>query len=220
MVVGTEGDTKTWHLPKELLVNASPFFSAALNGSFAEATSRTVSLPEENTDAFALFIRWLYVGEICGNMVGSEDQATGDETLETGSDPSIDSTSYARTKIYLKAYILGDKLGCLIFLDLAMLELIKDHKSDVLRAETMRVVFEQSAPGSKLRQFAIDQFRFELVRGRLWEGAAAFVAAAKIAEDFALDFLKVCVEAAGGDAIDPQTHKGRYMEVLQVTEED
>ncbi len=35
-----------------------------------------------------------------------------------------------------------------------------------------------------------------------------------------LEFLKACVEACGDDAVYPQGHNRRYMEVLTVTEEE
>lgn len=223
MVVGTEGHTKTWHLPKELLVNSSPFFAAALNGSFAEATSKVVNLPEDNTDAFALFIRWLYIGEISGNLFRLGTQTSADEILGTYNS-TYNSTSNgnplrASTQVYLQAYNLGDKLGCLVFRDIAMLELIECHQIEVIQAQTMRIVFQKSTPGSKLREFAIDQFRSDLQHRLLREDAAAFVSVAKIAEDFGLDFLKACMEA-DGDAINPNEHRRRYIEVLTVTEED
>ena len=111
MVVGTEDVSKTWHLPKELLVKASPFFAAALNGSFAEATSRVVNLPEDDTDAFALFVRWLYVGEIRGKLFRSEDESSGDELLGPRSATSDYDAISASTQVYVQAVILRDKLG-------------------------------------------------------------------------------------------------------------
>lgn len=201
MVVGTNF-VKTWHLPKELLVKASPFFAAALNGSFAEATSRVVNLPEDNTDAFALFVRWLYVGEIRGDLFRFED----------------DSAISASMQVYLQASILGDKLGSPGFHDLAMLELIECHGSRSISVETVRVAYEHSAPGSKLRQYSIDKLRLDIRYNRLSDMAASYVSVAKIAEDLGQDFLKACMEAGSSKAIDPREHRKRYMEVLTVTD--
>lgn len=199
MVVGTKDVAKRWDLPRELLINASPFFAAALKGSFAEATPNEITLPEGSTDAFTLFIQWLYIGEI--------------------SDTDDDNGLWISKLAYLQAYILGDKLRCLEFSDTVMLELIKYHISMTITSETMRVVFENSASGSKLRRFAIDQFRYHLQKGYIEEGTAAFASAAKVAEDFGLAFLEACVEAGSCDAINPEMCKDRYMEVLMVTEE-
>ena len=114
MTVGTAASTKKWHLPKELLTNSSPFFAAALDGSFAEATSKVVHLPKDSTDAFALFIRWLYVGEIAATECSASH------------DHDHDHLCIAATfQTLVQAWMLGDKLGCPIFKDLAMLDLIK-----------------------------------------------------------------------------------------------
>jgi hypothetical protein len=45
-----------------LLCNTSPFFRSALKGSFAEASKRSIELPEDDADSFDLFVRWLYGG--------------------------------------------------------------------------------------------------------------------------------------------------------------
>ncbi|KAK4497153.1 hypothetical protein PRZ48_011603 [Zasmidium cellare] len=49
---------------KELLTAASPFFAAALNGTFAEGLDQTVRLPEEKPESFEWFIQWLYTGTL------------------------------------------------------------------------------------------------------------------------------------------------------------
>ena len=215
MVVGPSGNTKTWHLPKNLLVNASPFFAAALNGSFAEATSKVITLPEDNTDAFTLFIRWLFVGNISGELFNHKDKLTGDEILGT-CDAGINSPLFSTTiiSVYLQACILGDKLGCPEFQDLAMLEVIDNHEHTCLPPETIRVIYEQSGPDSKLRRFAIDMFRYELQGHVLPERTATFVSTSKIAKEFGLDFLNACLDEDDGEAIKPQDYKGLYLEGL------
>lgn len=47
-------------IPKELLTTVSPFFNAALTGTFAEGLSQTVKLPEDRADVFDYFLYWLY----------------------------------------------------------------------------------------------------------------------------------------------------------------
>ena len=219
MVVGPTGNTRTSHLPKKLLVNASPFFAAALNESFAEATSEVINLPEDNTDAFALFIRWLFVGKISGELFNYKDELDGDEILRTydaGIDRLLDATI---TLVYLQACILGDKLGCPVFQDLAMLELIDRHGEDLVGTDIIHVIYEQSGSGSKLRRFAIDMFRWDLQNGYLPKDTATFVLAVRIAEDFAVDLLKKCVEEECSKAILPANQRGQYMEVLTNVDE-
>ena len=49
---------------KELLTSASPFFAAALNGTFAEGLDQEVRLPEEKPEIFEWFLQWLYTGTL------------------------------------------------------------------------------------------------------------------------------------------------------------
>ena len=209
MTVGTGAASKTWHLPKELLVKTSAFFDTALNGGFAEATSKTITLPEESPDAFALFVQWLYVGEFisCTSVWSESEETMLNENLVI-------------TEGFLQACSLGDKLDCPVFLDLAVLELIKRHSIEGMRVETILFVYEHFGPWSKLRLFAIDQFRQDLQQKSLEDDAASFVSAARSAEDFGLDFLKASLEVDGADVINPQENTKRYMEVLTGTDED
>ncbi|KAI9721379.1 MAG: hypothetical protein M1828_005128 [Chrysothrix sp. TS-e1954] len=47
-------------VPRELLTAVSPFFQAALNGTFAEGLSQELRLPEDRPDVFDYFLYWLY----------------------------------------------------------------------------------------------------------------------------------------------------------------
>ena len=205
MVVGTGCGTRIWHLPRKLLVNASPFFAAALNGSFSEATSRKITLPETGPEIFALFVRWLHVGEIGRISFAPEDDW-------------VDRLN-ASTKAFVQACILGDKLGCSIFRDLAMLELIEHQSKEVMREEEIRYVFDHSTQSSKLRQFTIDQLRYVLQEGILSEYACLHYSGASFAEDFGPIFLEASLKANGA-AIDPQMQKERYLEVLTGDDDD
>lgn len=55
------GSRKTiWRLHENLLSSTSEFFRAAFNGGFMEASSDVLDLPEDDPQAFELFVRWLY----------------------------------------------------------------------------------------------------------------------------------------------------------------
>jgi hypothetical protein len=49
-----------WNLHENLLCNASQFIRSALKGRFKEALDKSIELPEDDTAAFDLFVRWLY----------------------------------------------------------------------------------------------------------------------------------------------------------------
>ena len=63
VVVGDDSDKSRpqvkYSVHKELLTAASPFFAAALNGTFAEGMDQVVRLPEEKPDIFEWFLQWL-----------------------------------------------------------------------------------------------------------------------------------------------------------------
>ncbi|KAF2494062.1 hypothetical protein BU16DRAFT_528221 [Lophium mytilinum] len=48
----------------ELLCANSAFFDNALNGRFVEASTRMIPLPDDDPDAFAEFLAWLYTGRV------------------------------------------------------------------------------------------------------------------------------------------------------------
>lgn len=54
----------TYKIHRDLLTSASPFFAAALNGTFAEGLDQTVRLPADKPEIFEWFIWWLYTGSL------------------------------------------------------------------------------------------------------------------------------------------------------------
>ena len=49
------------HVPSEVL-NKLPFFVAALNNNFLEASTRVINMPEDNPEIIAKLMQFLYVG--------------------------------------------------------------------------------------------------------------------------------------------------------------
>ncbi|KAL1591647.1 hypothetical protein SLS60_011645 [Paraconiothyrium brasiliense] len=58
VVVGTEEATFVVH--EALLTHYSEFFRAALQGGFQEAKTKTVTLKDDSSSTFELFVHWLY----------------------------------------------------------------------------------------------------------------------------------------------------------------
>ena len=132
-------------MPRKLLIYHSPFFASALNGSFIES-SGVIELPEDDPDIFEFFVQWLYVGkEILSNT---------QVNIQEGY-PSI----------CVKAWALGDKLGCLAFRDFFMIRLIDIHRDTTICTSTIRLVYMCSPVGSNLRKWAIHQFLLDSTAG-------------------------------------------------------
>ena len=119
-----------------MLKSKSTFFTAALEGGFAEGLSKSVTLPEEDPDLFENYVEWLYVGF--------------NESAEWDVDMLIDQWS------------VGDRLGCPLMQDDVMCKLIKYYEDAVINLDTLQKIYEVSAAGSKIRQFVIDQCLYDI----------------------------------------------------------
>lgn len=186
--VGAGQRTQKWHLPKNLLTNVSPFFAAALTGSFAEAFSNSITLPEDDPGAFEVFIHWLYVG-----IYDSDDVVVWAPKSSTN------------------AWVLGDKLGCPVFQDLAMDRLIDHHKNVKILAETLRLAYPKSTPGSKLRQYALDQFRWDMKWKCPLENVEEQISIIQGIEDIGLDFVRSHMTITPTAFKDPSERKNCYL---------
>ena len=205
MTVGSQDAATTWHLPKALLTRQSPFFAAALNGSFAEAKLNSIAMPDDDPDVFRLWVQWLYVGRITCQILRVEDI----------------------NNVLVKAWILGDKLDCHIFQDIVMMELLACHSPKVERplieTSTLRAAYEGSAPGSKLRKWALNFFLFEIGKDRdgtfpALQRNILWVSETKGIEDFSQDYMEASVEfLLQGKPDNPYTKGQQYMEVLSFT---
>ena len=203
MVVDTGIQAKTWHLPEKLLIKASPFFAAALNGSFAEATSRSVNLPEDDIDAFGFFVQWLYVGEI-----------TADSCIHTGADDDDDYHPSDTLQTFVQAWILGDKLKCPNFKDHAMLSVIRTASRVEIAPDDVRTAFEKSVSGSKLRKFLLDLVRYDARDNALKDDAVGWMFLARDCVDFGDDLMRTISENGDQRMKPPSKQKALYLEVL------
>lgn len=80
VVVGPKESKFVLH--SHLLTSVSPFFAAALNGSFAESSSRTITLPDERPEIFEWFVQWLYSGTLRASTVPCSPTSSNTARLE------------------------------------------------------------------------------------------------------------------------------------------
>ena len=92
-----------------------------------------MDLPEDNSDAFRTFVQWL-------------------KNWEPIKDDPI---------VFVKAWVLSDKLDCHAFSDDMMCRLIRKHAQQFLLLETAMIIYHEFMPGSKLRKWAVDQFLYD-----------------------------------------------------------
>ena len=173
IIVGQK-DSVTWHLPKSLLTYHSPFFAAALEGSFAEAQKMQVCLVEDDPESFRIFVQWMLAEQIDldSSVIGMKSP---DEEIA-------------------KAWVLGDKLRCPRFQNQLMLQLISLYQNQPICPITAATAYYRTAPNSKLRKFIIAKFLHDVVDGRNnknrfkkgWEAMSQ-------CEDFSRDLMKTLV---------------------------
>jgi hypothetical protein len=58
--VGSEDDAKRWKVHKRLICRYSGYFKTACNSQFSEALTGGFDMSDDDPDAFALFVDWLY----------------------------------------------------------------------------------------------------------------------------------------------------------------
>ena len=135
--VGLDDSPTVWHLHKKLLTGSSPFFAAALDGNFAEAKAGAIKLREDDPGAVMIFVQWLY-GSLDRNLKATDVDA------------------------FVMAWDFGDKIGCPDFQNSTMSCLIDALSTGnyEMQASTLRLAFQKPAADSKLRQWAVDCFRW------------------------------------------------------------
>ncbi|KAL8868402.1 MAG: hypothetical protein Q9198_008190 [Flavoplaca austrocitrina] len=188
--VGSGEDAESWIIHKRLLAHHSPFFAAAFNGNFAESATNTVSLVEDDPDAFELFVQWLYSGQLASNV----------------------NYAYHLPNVFCLAWALGDKLQCSVFQDRAMLQLLAYHQNAWLVEDTMRLIYNVSPSGSLLRSFVVDMVCYDQkVEQALDIGVDGIMAV----EDFNRDLLKRLVKFDSTEGRENPCKEGsRYLKVL------
>ena len=187
MHVGSGNAKKVWHLPEKLLKSKSTFFTAALEGGFAEGLSKIVTLPEEDPDLFENYIEWLYVGF--------------NESTEWDGETLVDQ------------WTLGDRLGCAVMQDDVMCKLIKYYDDLVIDLDTLQKIYEVSAAGSKIRQFVIDLCLHDIrqVSSDLTVVQSIYEQFLEKNEDFAQELGKATILLADREPNDPSLDQTAYL---------
>ena len=188
VTVGSEQDIETWILLKKLLVSSSPFFKAALEGSFTEADSNSIALPEDNGNAFALFVHWVYYG--------------GD---------SLDDVVLWSSTVFTRAWVLGDKLGRPTFQDLMMLCLVEMHREQPMDSEILYHAYCLSPAGSRLRQYALDEFRWDSSAGHCSDWADKAMSLTEDLEDLGRDYMQSHMAVSQENFKKPSERKEQYL---------
>ena len=189
MHVGSGDAEKVWHLPGKLLKSNSTFFTAALEGGFAEGTSQSITLTEEDPNIFQWFVVWLYVG--------------------------FDPVLKIETELdfFVPLWLLGDRLGCPLMQDDAMCDLITYHHKWYIDEVNLKQIYEGSTRGSKLRRFAVDQCLHDVRKccAQGYKDGWSYPRFAEDNEDFAQELAQATISLGDGDPTNPLHDKSSYL---------
>ncbi|CAI7604491.1 unnamed protein product [Penicillium glandicola] len=86
-----------FHIHESIICNSSLFFQKAMSGSWKESKERTLELPEDDPERFALYSHWLYFAKLPVIAEG-----------ETKEESAKNRRKEYRDLTY--AYVLGDRL--------------------------------------------------------------------------------------------------------------
>ncbi|RDW92786.1 BTB/POZ domain-containing protein [Aspergillus mulundensis] len=147
ILVGKE--EKSFFVHDNLLRRSSAFFEKALDGPWIEATQRTVKLPEDNPEIFAIYAHyahWLYSDNLAIVDNTSRESSLGDFFELTD------------------CYVFGNKVLCPGFQNAVIDAYVMNWYNSSCRLlfrpgeEIVKRIYGNTAPGSALRRIVIDLY--------------------------------------------------------------
>ena len=130
---------------KSLLVGSAPFFRAALEGSFIEATEQRIELLDVSSEVFQRFMLWMHTASLLGNGENAGDLSCG---------------------ALVRLYIFGDTYGIPDLLNCTMDTLKRSLDANRARLERdhISLIYENTVKDCSLRRFAVERaiFRGEI----------------------------------------------------------
>ncbi len=103
---------------------------------------------------------------------------------------------------WLEAWIFG-------FRDCATTRLINHHRGHSLRGSTVATAYRKSVSGSKLRKWALDEFRWQQSVGDLHADVGDWVPVVEIETDFTTDVTRAMIWR--DDVWEPSDRLNRYL---------
>lgn len=100
-------DRVKYHAHEDTLCQL-PFFQAALQGQFKEAETKTIDMPEDDPDAVAALLEWLYTGKY-----SYEGIKLHENTMKRGASESLEpSLAFLQGLFHLEVFVVACKYDC------------------------------------------------------------------------------------------------------------
>ena len=135
-----------FHVHMDILCRASPVFKSAFMGEFAEASERSMTLPDDDPEAFESLLQWLYFKDIRLDMTAA--QGSGEEAEQL----------YMH---FVTLYVASDKYDIPGLKDGVVDRLYtcwSQSGSKVPYPDVVHYIYENTAPKSPLRQLVADRW--------------------------------------------------------------
>ena len=136
VIVGEGADQARWTIHQALLKSHSKFAQAALKHSLKEKDDNTIRLPEEDVDAFAEFVKFVYTGCIVSFSI----------------------------EMIVRMYTLADRLQAHKFAD-ACFETLATTDSQYETAQ-MKFIFDNTTENDRVRRLCISQVGKGIISGQ------------------------------------------------------
>ena len=151
MNVGKDKHQKSFYVQETLLRQHSLFFKKALSRDWKEKVERVVNLPEDESAVFAIYIEFLYSGNLA--------------VMPDGLDP-IDAARLEQLRL-CKVYVLAEKLQDMETRNRAIQGLL--YSSKQVRpgnrticpgTDAVKIIYNGTLPGSMARKLLVDYYTY------------------------------------------------------------
>jgi hypothetical protein len=154
--VGQARKTKDFVAPRSFLTTRSEFIRRAMNGSWKEAATRIVKLPEDNPETFAIYINFVYSGQL-----STATKTSGELEIMNSDEASNEIRKEHRT--LFQVYVLAEKLqdvaikNATVEATLALSQLLDRNRQWTVPAwHTINIVYDGTLPNNPARRFVTD----------------------------------------------------------------
>ena len=162
-VYNVANEKATFHVHKSFICYHSPFFSAAFTGNFVEGETQTMDYKHTSSEAFGLFVHWLYTQKMDDTFLRDFYKAfLADAISPAEHDKKFHERHHSSNATVCghiaDLWILAEKILAPKLQNLAMdaLEELRFHCIDRLPATRCEYIYQHTRKGSPLRRFMVD----------------------------------------------------------------
>lgn len=158
----------SYSVHKDLLCHYSSYFRGALTGGFAEARSHEITLVEEETWIFDIFVNFLYTGRLYEEKPGLDaatrsavetPETDHSETIASESDTIIEARTFVnlRQSELIRVWVFADRRGVIALQN----EAINAYHQHILETGCLEYVglsylYDNTVSGAKLRNMFVE----------------------------------------------------------------